>query len=78
MKLSSPLAPEILVHVVVLENFGCFVVEHVLDVSNFKIVLPLFAGPFFNHLTSYGLFLLWGGEEERLLPGIQFLAVVAS
>ena len=57
VKLSSPLAPEILFHVVVLENFGCFVIEHVNDVLNFKIVLPLFAGPCFNHLTSYGLFL---------------------
>ena len=38
-------------HVVVLENFGYFVVEHVNDISNFKIVLPLFAGPCFNHLA---------------------------
>ena len=36
MKLSSPLVPEILFHVVVLENFGYFLVEHVNDVSNFK------------------------------------------
>ena len=49
------LAPAILFHVVVLESFDCFPVEHVNDVSNFEIVLPLFAGLCFNHLTSYGL-----------------------
>ena len=77
MKLSSPLAPEIFFHVVVLENFGYFVVEHVNDISNFKIVLPLFAGPCFNHLAM-GYFCDGeggggGGREERLLPWIQFL-----
>ena len=64
MKLSSPLAPEIFFHVVVLKNFGYFVVEHVNDISNFKIVLPLFAGPCFNHLAM-GYFCNRGGGGRR-------------
>ena len=68
-------------HVAVLENFDYFVVEHVNYISNFKIVLPLFAGPCFNHLTMGYLCNGGGGgggEKKRLSPEIQFLIVAAS